>query len=188
MPLIDKTLEILKSCIENNSSKEVETEKIELKDLSLGSDWTELYKSACAFLNSNGGNIIIGVNENLKTKKYKFTGFDYNNENKLKEIGKQFTDKLGNKKDLSIYFPDYEIRDFLGGKVAVIYVEKLPEDEKYIYYDKSAYKRKLTGDHKLTPIEIKAQEELKQELINTQELTIVPNTSIDLINIEKLNK
>ena len=188
MPLIDKTLEILEYCIENNTYDEVETEKIELKDLSLGSDWTELYKSTCAFLNSNGGNIIIGINENTKTKKYKYTGFNYDNENKLKEIGKQFADKFGNIKDLSIYFPEYEIRDFLGGKVAVIYVEKLPEDEKYIYYNKIAYKRKLTGDHKLTPIEIKAQEELKLELINTQELSIVPETSIDLINIEKLNE
>lgn len=188
MPLIDKTLEIIEYCIKNNSYKEVETEKIELKDLSLGNDWTELYKSACAFLNSNGGNIIIGINENTKTRKYKFTEFNYNDENKLKEIGKQFTDKSGNKRDLSIYFPDYEIRDFFGGKIAVIYVEKLPEDEKFIYYNKTAYKRKLTGDHKLTLIELNTQEELKQELINTQELTIVPNTSIDLINIEKLNE
>ncbi len=188
MPLIDKTLEIIENCIKTNSYTEVETEKIELKDLSLGNDWTELYKSACAFLNSNGGNIIIGINENIKTRKYKFTEFNYNDENKLKEIGKQFADKSGNKKDLSIYFPDYEIRDFLGGKVAVIYVEKLPEDEKYVYYNKTAYKRKLTGDHKLTLNEINAQEELRQELIHTQELTIVPNTSIELINIEKLNE
>ena len=108
MPLIDKTLEILEYCIENNTYDEVETEKIELKDLSLGSDWTELYKSTCAFLNSNGGNIIIGINENTKTKKYKYTGFNYDNENKLKEIGKQFADKFGNIKDLSIYFPEYE--------------------------------------------------------------------------------
>lgn len=188
MSLIDKSLEIVANCIQNDTHKEVETERIELKDLSNGIDWTELYTSVCAFLNSNGGNIIIGINENLKNKKYKFTGFDYNNENKLKEISKQFTDKLGNKKDLSIYFPDYEIRDFLGGKVAVIYIEKLPEDEKYIYYNKVAYKRKLTGDHKLTNQEIETQEELKQELFNTQELSIIENTSLELINIEKLNE
>lgn len=189
MSLIDTSLEIVADCIKNNTYKEVETERIEIKDLSNGINWTELYISACAFLNSNGGNIIIGVNENTKAKKYKFTtGFDYNNENKLKEIGKQFTDKLGNKKDLSIYFPDYEIRDFLGGKVAVIYIEKLPEDEKYVYFNNVVYKRKLTGDHKLTTIEIETQEELKQELINTQELSIVADTSIELINIEKLNE
>lgn len=188
MSLIDKTLEILETCIKNSTYKEVETERIELKDLSLGSNWNELYKSACAFLNSNGGNIIIGINENTTTKKYKLTEFNYNDENKLKEIGKQFTDKLGNKKDLSIYFPDYEIRDFLGGKVAVIYVEKLPEDEKFIYFNKIAYKRRLTGDHKIDQSEIKGHEELKQELIYSQELSIVPNTTLELINIEKLNE
>jgi ATP-dependent DNA helicase RecG len=188
MTLVDKTLETLENCIKNNTYIEVETERIELKDLSTTNNWTELYKSTCAFLNTNGGNIIIGINENTKSKKYKVTEFNYNDENKLKEISKQFTDKLGNKKDLSIYFPQYEIRDFLGSKIAVIYVEKLPEDEKFIYFNKFAYKRKLTGDHKLDPSEIKAQEELKQELIYTQELAIVPNTSIDLINIEKLNE
>lgn len=186
MSPIDKTLEILENCIKNNSYKEVETEKIELKDLTNGIDWKELYKSACAFLNTNGGIIIIGLNE--KNKKYKYTGFDYNNENKLKELSNQFSDRLGNKKELSIYFPEYEIKDFLDGKVAVIYIEKLPEDEKYIYYNKSAYKRKLTGDHKLTASELESQEELKQELINTQELSIVANTTINLINIEKLNE
>ncbi|WP_395044334.1 RNA-binding domain-containing protein [Flavobacterium sp.] len=191
MSLIDKTLEILEDCIKNNSYNEVETEKIEIKNLSTSSEWKELYTSACAFLNSNGGIIIIGIKEinNVKiNKQYKFSSFRYENENKLKEIGKQFTDKSGNEKDLSIYFPEYEIRDFLDGKVAVIYIEKLPEDEKFVYFNKSAFKRVLTGDHKLTEVEIKTQEELKNDLINTQELLIVPNTSIDLINIEKLNE
>jgi ATP-dependent DNA helicase RecG len=191
MSLIDKTLEVLENCIKNNTYEEVETEKIEIKNLSTGSEWKELYTSACAFLNSNGGIIVIGIKEinNVTVDKhYKFSNFSYENENKLKEIGKQFTDKSGNKKDLSIYFPEYEIRDFLNGKVAVIYIEKLPEDEKFVYYNKTAFKRVLTGDHKLTGVEIKTQEELKLELINTQELSIVANTSIDLINIEKLNE
>ncbi|SHG29570.1 Predicted transcriptional regulator, contains HTH domain [Flavobacterium micromati] len=188
MPLIDKTLEIIEHCLKNNSYKEVETERIELKDLSNNGKWTELYSTVCAFLNTNGGNIIIGINENVRDKKYKFTGFNYHDENKLKELSEKFTDKLGNSKHLLNYFPNYEIRDFLDGKVAIIYVEKLPEDEKFVYHNKIAYKRKFTGDHKLTEKEIKAQEELKIELINAQELSIVPNTSIELINIEKLNE
>ena len=188
MSLIDRTLEIIEDCIINNSYKEVETERIELKDLSNGGKWTELYCSACAFLNTNGGNIIIGINENTKTKKYKHTNFNYDDENKLKELHIQFTDKLGIKKDLPHYFPDYEIRDFMGGKIAIIYIEKLPEDEKFVYYKSNAYKRKFTGDHKLSDKEIEIQDELKQELIYAQELSIVPNTSIELLNIEKLNE
>jgi predicted HTH transcriptional regulator len=188
MSLIDKTLEVIENCIKNNTYREVETERIELKDLSNAGKWTELYSSACAFLNTNGGNIIVGINESIKNKRYTHTNFNYDDENKLKELGKKFTDKLGNKKDLLHYFPEYEIRDFMGGKVAVIYIEKLPEDQKFIYFGKEAYKRRLTGDHKLTEKEIAAQEELKQELIYAQELTIVPDTSIELLNIEKLNE
>ena len=188
MSLINRTLEIIEDCINSNSYKEVETEKIELKDLSSSGKWAELYCSVCAFLNANGGNIIIGINENTKTKKYKHTEFNYNDENKLKELHKQFTDKLGVKKNLSHYFPDYEIRDFMGGKIAIIYIEKLPEDEKFVYFKSNAYKRKFTGDHKLTEKEIETQDELKQELIHAQELSIVPHTSIELLNIEKLNE
>jgi ATP-dependent DNA helicase RecG len=93
MSIVKKTLEVVKECIIENNFKELETDKIEIKDLSTNSDWNELYKSVCAFLNTNGGNIIIGINENKKNKKYKLTGFNYNNENKLKEIIKQFFDQ-----------------------------------------------------------------------------------------------
>ena len=61
---IDKVLIKLNNCLEKNNYDSIETDKIELKDLSTGSDWKELYKSVCAFLNKRGGTIIIGINEN----------------------------------------------------------------------------------------------------------------------------
>ncbi len=193
MNFIDKTLRTLEECISTQTYVEVETEVFELKDLSTGSDWTELYKTVCAFLNTNGGIILIGIkdkgNERDKSKKhYLFKGFNYDNEAKLKEIStKFFTDKNGRLIDLTSYFPTPEIKPFHSGHIALIYVEKLPEDEKFVYYQGQAYRRNITGDHIISKAEIERQDDLKQELVNAQELSIVESASLDLLNIDKLN-
>jgi predicted HTH transcriptional regulator len=192
MNFIDKTLRTLEECIFTQTYVEVETERFELKDLSTNTNWTELYKTVCAFLNTNGGIIVVGIkdkgNEKDKNKKYyQFKGFNYDNEANLKEIGRKFTDKQGRSLDLRPYFPPAEIRDFNSGKIALIYVEKLPEDEKFVYLEGLAYARKITGDHVISQAEIKVQEQLKQELVNAQELSIVEGASLNLPNIDKLN-
>ena len=192
MNFIDKTLRTLEECISTQTYVELETERFELKDLSTNTNWTELYKTVCAFLNTNGGIIVVGIkdkgNEKDKNKKYyQFKGFNYDNEANLKEIGTKFTDKQGRSFDLRPYFPPAEIRDFNSGKIALIYVEKLPDDEKFVYFEGLAYTRKITGDHVISQAEIKAQEQLKQELVNAQELSIVEGASLDLLNIDKLN-
>jgi predicted HTH transcriptional regulator len=192
MDIIDKNLAIIANCIRNNEYKEVETERFELKDLSAGwgKDW---YKSVCSFLNTKGGIIVIGIkdNNNTKPKHYKFNGYSNteSNESHLKQdLPKKFTDKDGKTLDLSSHIYKFEIRDYLEGKVAVVYIEELPDDEKYVYYEGKAYRRKLTGDHELTVAEIEEYDELKKEIIRNQELSLVKNASIDLIDIEKLNQ
>ncbi len=70
-----------------------------------------------------------------KSNKYKLTGFDDNNEGKIKELTTKFTDENGNKLDLKNYFPAFEIHDLLDKRVCVIYVDNLPEDEKFIFYE-----------------------------------------------------
>lgn len=193
MNFIDKTLRTLEECISTQTYVEVETERFELKDLSTNTNWTELYKTVCAFLNTNGGIVVLGIkdkgNEKDKNKRhYQFKGFNYDNEANLKEIGAKFTDKQGRPLDLKSYFPSAEIRDFDTGKIALIYVEKLPEDEKFVYFDGQAYSRKLTGDHVISKAEIDAQVDLRQELVNAQELSIVEIASLELLNIDKLNQ
>lgn len=190
---IGKNLDIIAQCIADNQYIELETERLELKDLSADGSWDELYKSICAFLNTNGGIVVIGIkdkgNEKDKTKKrYKFTGFNYDHEPKLKEITKLFTNASGQKRDLSSHFPIPEIRDFEGGKVAIVYVDELPDDEKYIYYKGTAYQRRFTGDHPLSKIEIEEYEELKNEVIKNQELSIIKDATLDLLNIDSLNQ
>lgn len=185
MKKIEKVLKALENCLQNNQFESIETEKIELKDLSTGGSWKQLYISACAFLNTDGGIIIVGVNE--KNKKYKLTGYDEGNENKIKDLRKKFTNEKNKNLDLADYFPAFEIHNLLDKKVCVIYVENLPEDKKFVFYEKTAYKRQLTGDHKISEEKIKEQNELKLELRDARELTLVKKAAISDLNVDKLN-
>ena len=186
---VDKILLQLEEHIKSSTYSNIETERFELKDFSTGDDWKELYKSVCAFLNSQGGIIVIGVKEDLKNKKFVFTGFNGNNEPKVKEICKQFTSENETPLDLAPYIrPDLiELKPFLDGQVAIVFVEKLPDDEKYVFYKKEAYERRMTGDHKITADQIQKQKELVNDLKYATELNFVPNTSLDDLDVEKLN-
>lgn len=187
--VVDKILLQVQDCIEKGVFKELETDKIELKDLSSGDDWKELHKTICAFLNTNGGIIIIGIKENNTKTAYSFTGFNSNNEAKLKELPKSFTSDNGQVVDLTEYVrPDlFEIHDFMSSRVCVLYIEKLPEDKKYVMYNGVAYERKLTGDHKISKPEVDKQKELRAELELARELRSVDNTSLDNLDVDKLN-
>ncbi len=191
MDFITKNLEIIARCIQNNEYKEVETDRFELKNLSGG--WGEdLYKSVCAFLNTNGGVVVIGINDKntAKPPHYKFTGYINSSasENHLtQELPKKFTDKDGKPLDLTDYVSKFEIRDFLDGRLAIVYVEGLPADKKYVYYKGGAYIRKLTGDHLLNKEVITEYEEVKKGIIRHQELKIVTDTTLDVISINILN-
>ncbi|MBP7552073.1 MAG: putative DNA binding domain-containing protein [Spirochaetes bacterium] len=185
--IIDKLLQKLEECITNNKYEPLETEKIELKDSSNAGDWKSIYESVCAFLNTQGGIIILGVKEDTKNKKYIFTGYQDHNETNYKQIANQFTDEKGTTLDLKEYFPDLQIKDFLNARVGVVYIEKLPDDKKYVFYKNKAYKRKFTGDVPLTENEILAQNEYKKELEVSRELLPVINTNIDNIDLDKLN-
>ncbi len=192
MTSIDRTLQQLAHCIATETYKEVENQQLELKNLAGG--WgDDFYRTVCAFLNTNGGMIIIGINDknNVKPPNYKFTGYinSSDNENHLKQdLPRKFTDKDGNQINLSAYLSRIEISSFLDGNVAVVYVEELPDDEKYVYYKGRAYQRKITGDHELSRAEIEEYEELKLEVITYQELEVVNDATLNALNIDKLNQ
>lgn len=184
---IDRILNILEQCLRDSIYLPVETERIELKDLSSGDDWKELYKTSCAFLNTNGGIIIIGVNE--KNKQYRLTGFNQDNEEKLKELSQKiFTNEEGQTMDLQNYFPAYEIKPMLDKRVCLVFVEKLPEDLKFAFLQKTAYERKITGDHKIAAQKIQSQKEIKEELLHAREIQIIPDATLDTLNVDKLNE
>ncbi len=187
MDLVSRTLNVIEQCIQNDTYQPVETERLELKNLAggWGKDW---YKSVCAFLNTNGGIIIVGISE--RKGRYKFTGYvnSESNENHLKQdLPKKFTDKNGKSIDLTTHITRFEIRDFLGGKVAIVYIEEVEPEQKYIYYDGNAYIRKLTGAYPLSKQEIERYEENRQSIIQNQELAIIEDVTLDVLNMETLN-
>jgi predicted HTH transcriptional regulator len=191
IPLVDKTLAKLAELIQQGRFEELETDTLEIKPVSAdGAAWAEQHKSINAFLNARGGIVILGVKEEGRGagRKYVFTGWKPHAEPNLKDIPKQFTDQDGNKLDLSECFPAPEIRDFLDGKVAILLVDELPSDRKYVFYKGEAYKRVLTGDQKISQEEIERQEEFKEQAAHAQELRPVLNATIDDLDVDKLNE
>jgi predicted HTH transcriptional regulator len=182
---IDRILQKIEEHIKQGTYQELETERIELKDLSSGENWNELYKSISALLNTEGGMIVIGVRE--KGKQYHFTGYNADNEPKLKQISQAFTDKEGKPLDLVEFFPSIELKNFLSGRVCLIFVEKLPEEQKFAFYKRKAYERKLTGDHEITKLKIDSQELLKEEIKHAQELKPWPHSNLNDLEIDRLN-
>jgi hypothetical protein len=80
-----------------------------------------------------------------------------------------------------------EIHPLLDGQVCVLYVEKLPEEEKFVYYNGRAYERQLSGDHVIGADKIKKQEELREELLSSKETETIGDSTIDDLDIDKLN-
>ncbi len=196
MSKLDDILLKLKYCLENATYEPVETDSFELKDLSSGGKWDELYKSACAFLNTQGGTIIVGIYENLNQSKqppkYTLTGYDDGNENNLIRLAQQFSDSQdknveSNLLDLREFF-HWEIRDFLDKRICIIDIRALPEDQKYVSWKKIAYEQKITGDYKISQDEINAQLERREEWKRARELYSVDNATIEDLDLDKLNE
>lgn len=189
MRQIEKILAEIENCINNNTFKKLEHDKLDLKDNSHNtSDWKEVHKTCCAFLNTNGGIILLGIFEDEKNAKFNITGYDKRNENKTKEITKVFSNEVKEILDLSQYFNSFEVHEILGKEVLAIYVEELPEDLKFVYYDGVAYERIITGDHKIKSNKITAQSEYKKEILSAKELQPVINTTLENLDVNKLNE
>lgn len=189
MRQIEKILSEIENCIQKDIFKKLEHDKLDLKDNSHhASDWKEVKKTICAFLNTNGGIVLVGVYEDEKNQQFSISGYDKRNEEKTKELKKSFTNERNEPLDLSIYFTAFEIHEILGKEVLAIYIEELPEESKFVYFDSVAYERQITGDHKIIKNKIDAQAEYKQEILNAKELQPVINTSLKNLNVDKLNE
>ncbi len=187
MKFIDALLHEIEGAIISGNLVSVETERVELKDNSHGnSEWNEVFKTVNAFLNRNGGLILIGIREDSKTKKYSVPGFDFSSEEKLKTLKDAFVDDSGRPVDVSPNV-QYETRNLLGKKVLLLSVEGLADDQKYLFFKGTAYERILTGDHKIPAPRIEAQQEYKRELTDARELRPVPGATLQDLDVDKLN-
>ncbi len=191
MTALEKALSRIETALVDGKYEPVETDRFELKSCpATGGEWKQIAKSVNAFLNTRGGIVIIGIKEEHPPtgKRLVFTGYREDAEENIKALAKRFTDKDGRPVDLSICFPEPQIRDFHTGRIAILHVDELPADEKYCYYDGKSYKRLLTGDHEHTAQEISAQEEYKLEASIHRELLPLEGTSVEDIDLDKLNE
>jgi ATP-dependent DNA helicase RecG len=190
MKELEKVLDRIEKSIRDGVYLSVETEKIELKPSPPnGKEAQSLFQTTSAFLNTHGGIIIVGLRDvnNVSNKRYELNGYNEDCEGILKDLGKKFTDKNGNPVDASDSIVGIEIIDFMDSRVCAIYVDKLPDDSKFVFYKSVAYKREITGDHSISIKEIESHEEFKEEIKNSRELKPVENATIDDLSADKLN-
>lgn len=191
MKVIDETLAKLSELIQQGRFSELETEGLEIKPVpATGGDWVERHKTVNAFLNTRGGILILGVREEGagKDRRYAVTGWKDHAEPNLKEFARMFTDRKGARQDLSDCFPFMELRSLLGERIAIVYVDELPADRKYVFLNGTAYRRILTGDHKVTEREVEAQEEFKEEAAQAKELQAVQGMTDGDLDLTRLNE
>lgn len=191
MNIVDQILNQLADLIQQGRFKELETEGLEIKPVPAeGGEWKERHKSVNAFLNTRGGILILGVKEDGAgaTRRYAISEWKDHAEPNLKEFPRLFSDRKGMKLDLSDCFPPMEIRTLLGKRVAVVYVDELAADQKFVFLNGTAYKRILTGDHKITDREVESQEEFKEEAAHAKELQPVADMTEADLDLTKLNQ
>jgi ATP-dependent DNA helicase RecG len=172
--------------LKSGKFQDFESEIVELKDLSTGTEWTSLKQTICAFLNTNGGYIICGIKE--KKKSYLLTGFDRNNESRLIELQTRFFKTDDN---LPINLSDYiqfEYETLLNKTVAIISVLPLSLDLKYLKFDGTYYERILTQDKVILNDKLLRHREYKAELEYSKEISPVLETNINDLDIDKINQ
>ena len=191
MKTVDHILIQLADLILQGRFVELETEGLEIKPVPAdGQEWKERHKSVNAFLNTRGGILILGVKEEGtgSDRRYVLREWKEHAEPKLKEFPRLFTDRKGIVQDLADCFPTMEIRMLLGKRVAIVYVDELAADRRFVFLNGTAYRRVLTGDHKITDREVEAQEEFKEEAAHAKELQSVPEMTVADLDISKLNQ
>ncbi len=183
---IDDVLSLIQISLSSGLFRHFEDEKLELKDLSTGNEWTSLKETICAYLNTNGGYVICGIKE--RNNLYNLTGFDRNNEGRIIELRSRF---FQNDNNLLMDLSDnisFEYKEVLGKTIAVIKVLPLSEDLKFVKFNDIYFERILTQDKQIPNSKISHHREYKNELEYSKEISSLNGTSIEDLDIDKINQ
>ncbi len=184
-------LQKLASLISQNRFEDMESDTVEFKQFPpTGKDWFNLHQSINAFLNTRGGVLILGIAEEGRgaDRRYVPSGYLPDQEANIKRFAKLFTNKEGQLLDLSEYFPPPEVVSFMDQRLLVQRIDELPADKRFVLLDGEAYKRLLTGDHKVTKQELERHGEFLEEILHARELEPIGAEGIESIDLERLNE
>jgi len=187
---VSQVLAKVQRLIAEDRFEDLESDGLEIKPVpATGGEWKEIHKTTNAFLNTRGGILLLGIKEEGTgaARRYAFRGYREDAEPQLKDLYRQFTDLQGRPVTVSPPVPRMALRDFMNGRVAVVYVEELSADLKFIFLDGKAYRRDLTGDHRLTQAEIDEQEEYKEDAWQARELRPMEGCSLANLSLDPLN-
>ncbi len=184
-------LQKLATLISQKRFEDMESDTVEFKQFPpTGKDWFNLHQSINAFLNTRGGVLILGIAEEGRgaDRRYVPSGYLPDQEANIKRFAKLFTNKEGQLLDLSEYFPPPEVVSFMDQRLLVQRIDELPADKRFVLLDGEAYKRLLTGDHKVTKQELERHGEFLEEILHARELEPIGAEGIESIDLERLNE
>lgn len=189
MPAHTLILQQLEACVREGRYQSLETDWLEVKPVpSTGGSWDKIKESVCAFLNTRGGTVILGIKEEQSpARRFVFTGYDETQSGNVSRIRSSFTDKAGNEIELAEQI-SVHAEPFLGGQVAVINVTALSDDRRYAFYKGVARERVLDGDPAIAPDRVDSQEERKRELAYARELRPVADATLTDLVLHRLNE
>ena len=140
-----------------------------------------LWETYSSFANSNGGVIILGVEEN-KNGSWHASGLADSS-----KLLKEFWNIINNRQKVSMNLlrdDDIEIYEQDGNIIMVIYIPKAGRDERPIYINgdmfKGTYRRNYEGDYRCTKDEVMAM--LRDQPEETMDMKVLDYFDIDVLN------
>jgi ATP-dependent DNA helicase RecG len=189
MDSLTAILNKLEFCVKQGSWESMETDWLEIKSVpSTGNAWDNIRASICAFLNTRGGVVILGVkDEQQPHRHFTFTGYTESNSGNLAVLRSVFKDARGNPMDVGDCLM-VEVRSFAMGQIAVVRVSALPEDRKFCFYHDEARERIADRDEKIPKHRVNEQEERKREMETYRELRPVEGVGLNDLSLQRINE
>lgn len=189
MDNLTKILGRLELCVRNGAYESLETDWLEVKPVpATGNAWDSIRESICAFLNTRGGVVILGIRDEQKPERhYTFTGYTEENSGQLSQLRQHFKDARRNPMDVGEHLL-IEVLPFLDGQVAVVRVSALPEDRKFCFYREEALERIADRDERIPKSRVDEQEERKREMETYRELRPVEGVTLEDLSLQRINE
>lgn len=186
---LKQILNRLEFCVQNKRYESLETDWLEIKPVPPNNKaWTSIRESICAFLNTRGGAVLLGLRDEQKPQRhYMFTGYTEDQSGQLSLLREHFKDARGNPMDVSEHLR-IEVSPFMTGQVALIRVNALPEDRKFCFSDSQAFERIADRDAKIAKARVEEQEERKREMETYRELRPVEGVTLEDLSLQRINE